>query len=90
MLRIAMARIVLLGPALVFFQALAILSARAIGFDMLRGGDIAAFAARNPAAYGAFTFVAAFLQILVYNALEAGLAASFCRALKPAAPPQPV
>ena len=85
MLRITIARIVLLGPAIVLFQALTILSARALGFDMLRGGDTAAFAAHNPAAYGAFIFVSVFLQILVYNALEAGLATSFYRVLKPAA-----
>lgn len=90
MLRIATARIVLLGPALVFAQALSILSARAIGFDMLQGGDIAAFAAHNPAAFAAFSFATQFVTVLVYNSLEAGLAASFYRALKPAAPPRPV
>lgn len=90
MLRITVARIVLLGPALVFAQTLSILSARALGFDMLQGGDIAAFAARNPAAFIAFSFAQQFVLVLVYNSLEAGLAASFYKALKPAAPPRPV
>src|SRR5262249_9188410 len=84
MLRITLARIVLLGPALVLFQTLTVLSARALGFDMLRGSDLAAFASHTPAAYGAFRFVAVLLQILIYNAPEAGRAASFLRALKPA------
>ncbi len=89
MLRIAVARIVLLGPALVFAQALSILSARALGFNMLEGGDIAAFAAHNPAGFTAFSFAIQFVTVAVYNSLEAGLAASFYQALKPVTPPKP-
>ena len=88
MWRIAGARIIVLGPALVLSQTLSLLFARALGFDALQGG-LQGVAEHNPAAYGAFAFVSEFVTILLYQSLEAGLASSFYHALKPKTPPKP-
>lgn len=84
MLRIMAVRIVLLGPALILVGALQTLATAVLGAP---GGDptaLAGFAQSNPALFAAFYAAASFIQIGIYGALEAGLAAYLYRGLKPA------
>jgi hypothetical protein len=80
-LRIVGARLLLLGPAFVFVGALQTLVAMALGAP---SGDPLAlinYANTNPAGFSGFYTVGIFLQVCLYSALEAGLSASFYRAL---------
>jgi hypothetical protein len=84
-LRIAAARIALLGPALIFAGALQSLVGMAIGVG---AGDPIALAQRaqsNPAGFLVFYAAAQFVQITVYTSLEAGLSAALYKGLKPEA-----
>lgn len=86
LLRIAAARVVLLAPALVLVVALQTFGAAVLGAP---GGDPAALAGQaqgNPLGFALFYFVAGFVQIGVYGALEAGLAAYLYRGLRPPPP----
>ena len=85
MLRIVWARIMLLGPALVFTQTVSLLFARALGLSTLDAAQLQSFAEANSVVYGVYVFISEFIIICCYTALEAGLAASLYRALKPAA-----
>jgi hypothetical protein len=89
-LRIAGARLLLLGPAFVFVSALQTLLAYAFGMP---AGDPIALVAQsrtNPIGFAVFYTLSFFLQVTLYSALEAGLSSYLYRGLKPAeaqAPP---
>lgn len=83
LLRIVGARLLLLGPALIFAGALQSLVGMAMGLGVRDPIALAQSAQANPAMFLVFFALAQFLQIAVYTALEAGLSASLYRALKP-------
>ena len=82
MLRIAGARLMLLGPAYVLSLMLTLLLGRAFGVDVLQAEQLRAFAVQSPFGFGLYNFVSDFVAIGFYNALEAGLSVHFYRALK--------
>jgi hypothetical protein len=83
LLRIAGARLLLLGPALIFVGALQSLVGMAMGLGVRDPVALAQSAQANPAAFLFFFTTALFVQIAIYTALEAGLSASLYKALKP-------
>lgn len=83
LLRIVGARVVLLGPALIFAGALQSLVGMAMGLGVADPIALAQSAQANPAAFMAFYGSAQFIQIAVYIALEAGLSAALYRQLSP-------
>lgn len=84
LLRIAGARVLLLGPALILIGALQSIIASAFGAPADDATALAASAHAIPVI--AFYFVAAVTQILIVGMLEAGLAAYLYRGLRPAPP----
>lgn len=85
MLRIAAARIVLLGPALILVGALQSIAALALGAPGGNPAALAGLAASNPVGFALFYAVASFFQLGLFGALEAGLSAYLYRGLKPPA-----
>lgn len=85
LLRIAGARVLLLGPALIFAGALQSLVGMAMSLGVRDPIALAQSAQANPAMFLVFFTLAQFLQIILYTALEAGLSTSLYRALKPQA-----
>jgi len=85
-LKIAGARLLLLGPAFIFASALQTLLANALGTPV--GDPVATlqYGASNPIGFGAFYTASIFLQIVIFSVLEAGLSAKIYRALTPPAP----
>jgi len=81
LLRITGARLLLLGPAFIFVSALQTLVAMAVGAPAGDPAALIGYASANPVGFGGFYTVSIFLQVSVYSALEAGLSASFYRAL---------
>jgi hypothetical protein len=84
-LRIVGARLMLLLPANIFVGALGYLAGRLVGVDTLNPTASVATVAANPLGFAFYVFVATFLSLALYSALEAGLSATLYRALKPAA-----
>jgi len=81
-LRIAGARLLLLAPAFVFVSALQTLAAYALGAP---GGDpvgLMAYSRTNPVGFALFYTISVFLQLVLYSALEAGLASALYSRLK--------
>jgi len=87
LLRIAVARVIVLGPALILVGALQSVVAAAFGAP---AGDLAALSAnaRSISVVG-FYFVAGVSQFLIYGLLEAGLVSYLYRGLRPPAPNPP-
>jgi hypothetical protein len=82
-LRIAGARLLLLGPAFIFASALQTLLANALGAPI--GDPVATlnYGAANPLGFAVFYTASIFLQIVIFSVLEAGLSAKIYRALTP-------
>lgn len=87
MLPITGARLLLLAPANIFVGAISHLIGRGFGLNTFDPNTAAAVAQSNPVGYLAFVFIAAFLQLALYSALEAGLSSYLYRGLKPAETP---
>ncbi|MGE0595228.1 MAG: hypothetical protein AB7P07_02605 [Hyphomonadaceae bacterium] len=89
MLRITVARLMLLAPAYVLVAAVSYILAAALGVDVLDPTSLVSLAQNNLPGFVAFSFLSASLQIFVYRSLEAGLSAYLYQGLKPAdsAPP---
>lgn len=85
-LKIAGARLMLLGPAFIFASALQSLLAGALGTPV--GDPVATlqYGASNPVGFALFYTASIFLQIIIFSVLEAGLSAKIYRALTPPAP----
>ena len=84
LLRIVGARVILLGPALIFAGALQSLVGMGMGLGVADPIALAQSAQANPAAFMVFYGAAQFIQIAAYFALEAGLSAALYRQLSPA------
>lgn len=84
-LKIIGARLLLLGPAFIFVQALQMLIAGVLGAPTSDPFAMLAFAQANMAGFAFFYTASIFLQILIFSALEAGLSAKIYRALSPPA-----
>jgi len=82
LLRIVVARLWLLAPALVFVFALQSLLGMAVGVNAADPLSWAGAAQANPLGFLAFYLGAQFLQIAIYSTLEAGLATALYGRLK--------
>ncbi|MBC7769697.1 MAG: hypothetical protein H7124_13030 [Phycisphaerales bacterium] len=89
MLRIVAARLAVLGPALALVFALQSLASLLLGAPAADPMQTAALIQANPIRFAAFYFLAGFIQLAFYGALEAGLAAFLYRGLRPAVPQPP-
>jgi hypothetical protein len=87
MLPITGARLLLLLPANIFVGAISHLIGRGFAINTFDPNTAEAVARANPAGYLAFVFIAAFVQLALYSALEAGLSSYLYRGLKPAETP---
>lgn len=83
-LRIAGARLLLLGPAFIFVSALQSLLATGLGAPTADPISMLTYAQGNPLGFALFYTASIFLQIVIYSALEAALSARIYRALAPA------
>ena len=82
-LRIAGARLLLLGPAFILAGALQTLAGNALGAPTSDPIALFAYGQNNPVGFALFYSVAIFLQLSLFSALEAGLSAYLYRAVKP-------
>lgn len=87
MVRISLARIMLLIPAYMLMFALTLLLGRSFGFNLLDSASLEAAVRANPVGVMIFEFISSFLAMALYAALEAGLSAYLYRGLKPADAP---
>lgn len=78
-LRIAGARLLLLGPAFVFVSALQALIATALGTPTGDPISMLRYAQGNQIGFAAFYTISIFLQIVIYSSLEAALSAKIYR-----------
>jgi hypothetical protein len=83
LLRIAAARVVLLGPAVIFAGALQSLAGMGLGLGMADPVALAQSAQARPGMFILFYGLAQFMQIAVFTALEAGLSVAIYRRLAP-------
>lgn len=83
LLRIAGARVALLGPAMIFAGALQSLVGMGLGLGMADPVALAQSAQAKPALFIVFYALAQFMQIGVFTALEAGLSTAIYRRLAP-------
>lgn len=88
MLRIAAARLMLLGPAYVLVSALDFVAASLAGINAMDPAATAAVAQSNPVVFIAYVLVTTFITFAAYSSLEAGLSSYLYRGLKPAAAQQ--
>ncbi|HYD86810.1 MAG TPA: hypothetical protein VEA80_05000 [Vitreimonas sp.] len=89
MLRIAAARLVVLGPAYALVFALQTLASAGIGIAVTDPVQFGALIAAEPLRFAAFYLMAGFIQFVFYAALEAGLATYLYRGLRPTDPRRP-
>jgi hypothetical protein len=82
-LRIAGARLLLLGPAFILAGALQTLAGNALGAPTSDPIALFAYGQNNPVGFALFYSVAIFLQLSLFSALEAGLSAYLYRSVKP-------
>lgn len=87
MLRVTGARLVTLGPAFVFVGAMQALVGAAFGLNVGDAAALAGQAQTAPALFAAFYGLAGAIQLAVFGALDAGLAAFLYKGLKPASTP---
>jgi len=85
-LRIMGARILLMAPAFILVGAVQSLLGAALGFQTADPGALMAQAGANPALFMMFFAVAAFVQLALFAALEAGLSTALYRRLAPPPP----
>jgi len=87
MVRITVARLMLLVPAYILMFALQLLLGRLFGFNLLDGPSLVAAARENPVGIVICEFISSFIALTLYASLEAGLSAYLYRGLKPADAP---
>jgi hypothetical protein len=84
-LRIVLARLIVLTPAYVLFASIQALAGAALGLGLLMPWDFIEMqtaAQAQPGLYLALLIIEVFLQVAVYAALEAGVAVAIYRSLK--------
>jgi hypothetical protein len=84
-LRIIGARLMLLLPANIFVGAIGYLVGRLFGIDTMSPAASVETVAANPIGFTVYAFVATFVTLALYSAMEAGLSTYLYRGLKPAA-----
>lgn len=87
MLRVTGARLLTLGPAFVFVGAMQALVGAGFGLNVGDAAALAGQAQTAPALFAAFYGLAGAIQLTVFGALDAGLAAFLYKGLKPASAP---
>lgn len=86
-LRISLARIMLLIPAYMLMFALNTLLGRLFGFNLLDSASLEGAVQANPVGFMILQVVSSFVALALYAALEAGLSSYLYRGLKPADAP---
>lgn len=93
MVRITLARVMLLVPAYILMFAISMLLGRIFGFSPIDATSMQAAVSANPVGIMIYEVISSFIVMVLYASLEAGLSAYLYRGLKPAdapaATPQP-
>lgn len=93
MVRITLARVMLLVPAYILMFAISMLLGRIFGFSPIDAASMQAAVSANPVGIMIYEIISSFIVMVLYASLEAGLSAYLYRGLKPAdaavATPQP-